>query len=335
MIVRFDVTAGRLAAVGQPQSFYAAGLICRSTKMLSRRFLPTVVLATFLFGSSFPASKALLHDMAPLWLVSLRFLTAALSLLPVVIWQWRRGRLPRAMPWGKLLLIGLLQTTGSMALLNLGLQTTLPATAAILMASNPLWVALLSWLLLRERIQWQVWSGSVLALAGVMLCLGITSLTATLSGGELLVLCGTWSWALATLAIRRFALPLDSWTLSFWQMLMGALALGLLALLSGQSFALPDSLSSWLTFGWLALPATTGAMVTWFMALAMGGAVYASGFLFLTPLFATLIGFALTRHLPAASTLLGGVLIGCGIYWAARRPVRQNTADASAIKSVQ
>jgi len=102
-------------------------------------YFSLVLASTFLQGSSFVATKIMLTSMPPLWVAAIRFFIAALSLLPLVIYRHLKDPVSLVnIPWLKLFVIGLFQTAGVMAFLNIGLSYTTPSTAAILMASNPL-----------------------------------------------------------------------------------------------------------------------------------------------------------------------------------------------------
>ncbi|GAB3477448.1 EamA family transporter [Azotobacter salinestris] len=81
-------------------------------RVAQRRYLLLILCSTFLQGSSFVASKVVLTELPPVWLATLRFFVAALSLLP---WLWLRHRnrvaggmaVPiTAMPWLRLAVIG-------------------------------------------------------------------------------------------------------------------------------------------------------------------------------------------------------------------------------------
>lgn len=287
-----------------------------------KRYALLILTATFLFGSTFPASKIILGQMTPLWAAVVRFLIAAISILPILFWQ--RIRYPHAIrsprPWRTLTCIGLLQTTGSMGFLNLGLRSTTPAKAAILMACTPLIVALMARLIMKEKIHSIAALGLALAFSGVVLCIGVNKLD-SFGWGDALVLCGAACWAAATLVIKTSKIIMNIWVLSFWQMLIGALCLALLAAASGEALTLPHSMAISLAFLWLAIPATTGAMALWFLALHLGGAVHTSGFLFLSPLFATLISFVAFGYALSLHELIGGVLIGSGIYLVSKRQI--------------
>lgn len=275
-----------------------------------------ILASTFLQGSSFVATKILLSSMSPLWVAAIRFLIAALSLLPLVI--YRHFRTPISLvntPWVKLFIIGLFQTAGVMAFLNIGLKYTSPSTAAILMASNPLLVVILATFILGERVSIQAILGLIIAFIGVVICIGIGSInSAGIGMGEVLVIIASSCWAIATTINKKFNLHLDPWIITFWQMLLGSFVLCIVAFFSQQPFTLPTTESIWLTFLWLAIPASTGAMGLWFAALKIGGAVHTSGFLFLCPLFSAIITYFVLGTLLTQQELMGGILIGTGIY---------------------
>ncbi|CAP00873.1 DMT family transporter [Acinetobacter baumannii] len=275
-----------------------------------------ILASTFLQGSSFVATKILLSSMSPLWVATIRFFIAALSLLPLIIYRYFKNPISLFnIPWLKLFVIGLFQTAGVMAFLNIGLGYTSPSTAAILMASNPLLVVILAMLILGERISIRALVGLIVAFIGVVICIGLGNTNSGGIGrGEVLVILASSCWAIATIINKKFNLHLDPWVITFWQMLLGSLVLFLVALFSQQPFTLPTTESMWLTFLWLAIPASTGAMGLWFAALKIGGAIHTSGFLFLCPLFSAIITYFVLGTVLTSQELIGGFLIGTGIY---------------------
>lgn len=275
-----------------------------------------VLASTFLQGSSFVSTKIVMSEMPPLWTASARFFVAAVSLLPFVfLLMWRQKLNLKHIPWLRILVLGSFQTAGVMAFLNIGLTSTSPSTAAILMASNPLLVVVLAWLFLGERSSPVALGGLLLAFIGVVICIGISPTGSMSVGyGEGLVILASICWACSTVLNKKFNLTLSPWLVTFWQMLLGSMILAVIAALSPQQLALPATAYHWGMFLWLAIPASTGAMGLWFAALKIGGSVQTSGFLFLCPLFAALITFCLTGQVPTGHEIAGGVLIGLGIY---------------------
>jgi drug/metabolite transporter (DMT)-like permease len=282
-----------------------------------------MITATFLMGSSFIATKILLASgIPPLPLAGWRFLLAAIATLPIILTQ--KGRLSIALlppgltarDWLTVVAIGLLQTTLVMGLLFLAMQTIQAPTAAILLFTQPIWVAVLSRLILGELLSRFRVFGLIFGIAGVTLMIG--SVDNSLAGGaligKLLGLGSAFCWGLATVVNKRIKIPLGAWTLNFWQMLIGALALLALAFVTGESWPATTTMAEWGWFLWLAVPASTGSFGLWFMALSRGTAMRTSGYLFLAPLFTILLSMVILGGVLSWIQCLGGVLVGSGLW---------------------
>ena len=278
-----------------------------------------VLASTFLQGSSFVATKLLLTTMSPLWLAGIRFLIAALSLMPFLVYRYQIQAfvIPHFSVWIKIIAIGLFQTAGVMIFLNIGLQYTTAATAALIMASNPLLVAILARWLLGETIGYRALIGLLLAFFGVVICIGLMQ-SAHLGKGVLFIILASVSWAVATIINKKSQLSLNPWIVTFWQMLIGSLWIIVAASLSHQPFTLPNSDYGWAVLVWLAIPASTIAMGLWFAALNIGGATHTSGFLFLCPLFSALLSYLIFNTQLTSHEMIGGSMIGLGIYLLSR-----------------
>jgi drug/metabolite transporter (DMT)-like permease len=280
--------------------------------------------ATLLMGSSFVAGKLLLSaGFPPLLLAGARFFLAALACLIVVAVEAglrRRVLLPRELvghDWLKIVSIGLLQTGGVMGLLFWAMRDISAPMAAVLLFTNPIWVALLARLVLLEPLPRARGAGLALGALGVALALGLSfDVGGGLQRGQLIALGSAWCWAIATLINKHAKLKVHVWVLSFWQMLIGSLALLVLGLATGERWPLATTGSQWAWFLWLAIPASTGSFGLWFMALARGGATRTSGYLFLAPLFAVLLSHWLLGTQLSAEQGVGGLLIGLGIWLA-------------------
>jgi len=292
-------------------------------------YLAILLSATALMGSSFVAGKILLSaGLPPLLLVGFRFLVAALATLPLVAWEGGtslRGLLPPDLS-GKdrlnVAVIGLLQTTAVMGSLFLAMREIPAPMAALLLFANPIWVALLARLILHEPLPLLRGLGLLLGALGVALALELRGAAVSgLGRGQLIGLSSGWCWAVATIVNKRAKPKLGVWALSFWQMLIGSLALLLSAGLSGERWTGGTTVSQWGWFLWLAIPASTGSFGLWFMALRRGGATRTSGYLFLAPLFATLLSHWVLGATLSVRQTLGGALIGIGIWLVSREAV--------------
>ncbi|MGN8275147.1 DMT family transporter [Pseudomonas sp. SMN5] len=287
-------------------------------------FAVTILASTFLMGSSFVSGKILLDQgFDPLMLVGWRFFLAALATLPLVLMQggsWRANLLPRHLDARQVLvmaIIGLTQTTAVMSLLFLAMRTVSASTAAILLFTNPVWVAVGNRLFFAQPLKANRLSGLVTGLIGVALAIGADFAKDPQPGawiGVTLGLGAAVSWATATLIIKRNPVPVGTWTLSFWQLFIGALGALACALVAGEHW--PDHLSiqQWGWFAWLAIPASTGSFGLWFVALKRADATSISGWLFLAPMFAVLLSWVVLDIQLSVWQCIGGLLVAASIW---------------------
>ena len=288
--------------------------------------LATILTATLLFGSTFPAGKLLLqHHTPPLMLAGIRFLIAALSIFLAIAFLIRDGqRLLR--PRVKLrqaaiiAAVGILQTGICIGCLFMAMERITPPAAALLLFTNPIWVAALGTVVLRQPLTTMRILGLASGIVGVALILRPSS-TGFDALGYVFGLLSSFGWAGATLLTKKAKLPISPWALTFWQMIVGGVVLLCFSIVLGekwsQAFPYRADIS---TLAWLAIPASAGAYGLWSMALGRSrDAGEVSSFLFLVPFFATILSYCLLGSTLSAEQLLGGGAICLGI-WISTRP---------------
>lgn len=298
-------------------------------------FIVTLLAATFLMGSSFIAGKILLNDgFSPLVLVGWRCFLAALATAPLIYFDegsFRDALLPPGAglrEFAIVALIGLLQTAGMMGFLFLAMQFISASAGAILLFTNPIWVAVLGLLFLGETLHGSRIIGLVLGLIGVVCALGVGLEAFSSNGGfagEAFGLASAFCWTAATIINKRAKLPFGGWAMNFWQMLIGSLVLLIIAYAAGERWPQHVTLEQWGWFLWLAIPASTGSFGLWFVALRQGGATRTSGYLFLAPLFAVILSFLIMGSTLTWIQALGGAFI-CLALWLINRegPARRS-----------
>ncbi len=292
-------------------------------------YYAALIVATFLMASGFISGKLLLNfGFTALLLVGWRFFVAAFSLLPLALIS-REPLFPRLSLPQKLtvVVIGLLQTAGTLGLTFLSLRYVSAATSGILLFTNPIWVALLAPWTLGESLSKVRVLGLACGISGVALALGGAALSSSdnFLQGDVVGLAGALCWSLSTIVNKRAQLPIGTWTLSFWQMLIGALVL--LALAYGQGEHWPEGVGAreWVWFLWLAIPGSAGSFGLWFLALRKGGATRSSGYLFLAPLFTVLLSDLILKTSLTWQQAAGGVLIGLSLWLVNRGGLHSHT----------
>src|SRR5215813_12964234 len=122
------------------------------------------LMAVGLWGLAPVATRAVVSHISPLSLLTLRLGLAALVLLPWAMPVFRRLRLR---PAGRLLAAGLLGLVGYNLPVTVGLQWLPASTAGLLLATEPVWVLVISLVFLAERAGFRIVLGTGVALAGV------------------------------------------------------------------------------------------------------------------------------------------------------------------------
>lgn len=188
-----------------------------------------LLLMSLIWGYNWVVMKQVIRYVDPFDFSAIRTLLAAVVLFIVVVIA-RRPLRPVALR--QLLLLGLLQTATFTALIQWALVSGGAGKTAILVYTMPFWLMPLAWWLLDERVRGVQWVATAVAAFGLMLILDPWSMTGSVMGNALAV-GGGLTWALATVVAKRMRRDHDFDLLSMtaWQMLFGALALCVVALL--------------------------------------------------------------------------------------------------------
>ncbi|WP_287372492.1 EamA family transporter, partial [Oceanithermus sp.] len=129
--------------------------------------LSALAFTLVLWASAFAGIRAGLEGYGPAHLALLRFLVASSTL--VVYAVLARIRPPRRADLGRIALLGFLGITVYHVALNYGELTVSAGAASLLIASGPIFTALLAVSFLGERLTPLGWAGIGLGFAGVAL----------------------------------------------------------------------------------------------------------------------------------------------------------------------
>jgi drug/metabolite transporter (DMT)-like permease len=277
-----------------------------------------------IWGSTFVAMKeVLLAHVTPFELVGLRF-AIGLPVLAGVLWAKkiplafdRRDLRPLAIGSAIILVHFLVQPFA------LSFEKTTATNTGWIISFSPLGIALLSWLILGERLGTKLVLGIAMATLGVLLLVSkgdFTSLAWLASAGDWLILLTSLTWALYTIATRdlsRRRSPLAVTLVVFTPLCL--LCLALMASRSDWSrFGRlpPRPLAALLFLGIL------GTLAQWFWQLGVAriGAARAGVYLYLEPVATTALAVPLLGESFGVWTAAGGLLLLAGVWWAQREP---------------
>jgi len=275
------------------------------------------LLAVLIWGGSFPVAKYALGMIGPLTLLVVRDTLGA-----AVIWAGSAATegLPRIrgrdlVPFA---MLSLILTVLHQGVQIVGMLFTTATDTSWLIASSPIFVALLARVLVAERLIGMQWAGLGLGLFGVLIILTGADLGGSrLTGaglGDLLIVASAVAWGGYSAMGKRLLSRYPPRTVSAYGLGLGMLLLVPIWLWQGGLRELSGLESKgWLALFYLAVPATAVAHWLWSLAIQRLPAGVVGVYMFLPPLVATLISRAwLAEPLPW-STAFGGLFILAGV----------------------
>jgi drug/metabolite transporter (DMT)-like permease len=220
------------------------------------------------WGLNWPMMKIALAQM-PLW--SFRALCALGGAAGMFVIARASGLaiLPQRADWPRLVLTSAFNVTLWNVFVAYGL-TLLPAGRSVILAyTMPLWVVLLSALLLREPVTRRRLLGTALGMGGMAVLIGheLASLRAAPIGALFVVGAAFW-WAMGTVLMKRFPTRLPTASFTAWQLAIGGapILLGALAIDAGRSYALDGA--AMLAVGYNIVVAFVYCYWAWFKIVA-------------------------------------------------------------------
>lgn len=274
--------------------------------------------AVVIWGVNFTIVKLALREMLPLAFNGLRFGLATV-LMAGILWQRARATV-NAEPWAirrsDWLRVGLLGVGGHtfyQVLFINGLAHTTPANSSLLMATSPIWVAIIGYLFGVERISRLMWVGIGLSFAGIGILVtgggAAISLGSTTLLGDLMIVACAIGWAAYTTGSKPLLARYSPLTLTTWTMVAGTIPLLILSLpdLLRQDWR-AVSVGAWaaLLFS-MSLAVVVGYLV-WYSSVKRVGNARTAIYSNLTPVIAIIFAW-----LTLGSTLSALQLVGAGI----------------------
>ena len=281
-----------------------------------------------LWAGSGLAAKIALHSIPPMTLAFARFAIAALLMYALALALKIDLRVARR-DWGMFWAMGILGLALTYLLQYLGLRLTTVSNAALLHATETVFLSLLAFFFLREAMPKAKIAGIVVGLAGVYLIiangLGLPAFSGSTQGSLLIALALAFEAASSIVGkglVARY--PIHS--VVTYQMLSGAIALAPFSayeltrmVADGHTLASPPAPALW-SLAYLILPCTVFGYMVWFTVLDKHEAGEMSVFLFIQPVAGALLGAYFLGDKITAFTVVGAVLVLLAVGLVNRRP---------------
>jgi drug/metabolite transporter (DMT)-like permease len=282
---------------------------------MSVRQMPLFCLVSVLLGVPYVLITFALGGFSPLFVAWARVAIAAAVLVVVV----GPGPVVRVMRGRALSVAGLaiVQFCVPLVLIAVAERSVASSLTGCLIASEPLWIALLAWRVdPAQRLTVPGVAALVMGLLGVAVLLGANP--GGTGGLALLVLLAAGSYGLAALLAGRMTTSVSS-----RELVAASLAVGAVVLLPLAAVGLPSrapAAGAVLALAGLGVVCTAVAFPLWFALIDRVGAASAGLVTYVSPLVALALGVALRGEHPGRLAPLGLALILAGSWAAARAP---------------
>ncbi len=273
-----------------------------------------ILIQTLLGGATHIAAKSVAVDVDAVTLTFLRSVVSIAGLAPVVLVRRRRLKIDKQ-DWKRLFGLGVLGT-GNQLIYMYGIHFTTAANGALLYATTPVVVLILSNIFLHECITTSKALGIILAFIGVSIVVfekGI-SLTSDYTYGNLVVLIAVVAWALFTVFGKSMVIKYGALnTTSVAAFIGGAMLFPFGIMASSRfDFALLNT-SDWLGILYLGVGTSIVSYLLWYYALrridASRLAVFANG----QPIVAALLSVIFLQYTITGAFILGGTVTVAGV----------------------
>ncbi|AOM39582.1 DMT family transporter [Xenorhabdus hominickii] len=281
------------------------------------------LIATFFWGSNFQVTKFVLASLPP-WTASVeRFFFAVICIF--IFLAWKEGIHGKVLKqnWRAFIILGAIGVAGFNGAFFVGLQSSSPVTAALIVSTTPISANILEAIIYRRIPEFIRMISMVISLLGVALV--ITNGQFILSGavqvatGDMIIFAGSLGWAIYTVGTRIFvnnATPLET---TSWTMFFGAVILTFIAIFVESPIPAlsAGTLESHLACIYIGIGGSTFAYLFWNMGIAIRGAGKTAVFFNFVPIFALAIQVVM-GEIPSLIQLIGivitvvGVLVGQG-----------------------
>jgi drug/metabolite transporter (DMT)-like permease len=281
-------------------------------------YIKLLVTAIF-WGGTFIAGRVVARGVGPFSAAFLRFAIASIFLL--LIAYKVENRLPpvRKNQVIPLILLGMTGVFSYNVFFFKGLKIIHAGRASVIIACNPVFIALLASYLFKERLTLTKFAGIVISVTGAIVVISRGSPIEILQGnvglGELFIFGCVMSWAAYSLIGKAVMKDLSPLLSVSYSSVVGAVGLFIPAYLEGmvQHFS-HYSKMEWFGIFYLGFFGTVLGFVWYYEGIKAIGATKASQFINFVPISAVVLAFFLLAEPITSSLVIGTLMVCAGVY---------------------
>jgi drug/metabolite transporter (DMT)-like permease len=279
---------------------------------VSRSAWLALAIVYVVWGSTYLGIDLAVRTMPPFLMASVRFLIAGPLLY---VWATRRGDRndrPTARHWLSAFLIAAPMLAIGNAAVGWAEQTIDTGTASLIIASVPLWMALLDRVFYAQRLARKIVIGLVVGFGGVGLLVAPGGPGGGASRAAIVLVFSSLAWAVGSLYSRQAPQPQRPLVAAAMQMTAGGLILAVISAASGEASGFhvsQVSLESWLGLAYLVVAGSLLAYTAYMWLLREVPTSLVGTYAYVNPVVAVLLGTVILGEPLTWRTLVGGGVI--------------------------
>jgi drug/metabolite transporter (DMT)-like permease len=275
-----------------------------------------ILLAIIFWGTSFVATKTVLHEIKPVTIIILRLILASI-LLTIIALSTKRKFSLNLKSHGWIFILALVAVFHLWIQVT-GLQYTTAANTGWIIGTAPIFMAILGFFFYKEKITPLQFLGTLVALVGLLLLIGkgdITNIGLIENQGDLLVLGSAFTWGVYSMVNKKISLSYSPlMTILYLFLMMAAIIIPFNLNTETINSVINLSFTSWTWILFLGIFCSGIAYVIWAQALRDMESAKVGAFLYFEPLVTVIAAWFFLQEEITLLMIFSGLLITAGVF---------------------
>lgn len=278
-----------------------------------KSYHPYAMLTIFSWAMAFPLTRIALRHFTPLPLGFLRYFLASAGMAVIIAAMKLKPPKLADVKW--FILSGATGFFIYVVGFNKGSVTTAAALSSVVIATAPVFTALLARIFYGERLSFIRWAAIAVEFSGVAVLALMNGDGISFNSGVLWLLASALSFSVYNLLQRRLARTYSAMRVTAYSVLAGTVMLAFTSSRGSMAELFSASSVQLLTLSFLAFLSSAVAYVSWTKAISKAqNTANVSNYLFLTPFLAAIMAYIFAGETIEAAKAVGGAIVLFGIF---------------------
>jgi drug/metabolite transporter (DMT)-like permease len=271
---------------------------------------------SFIWGSTWVASKIAVRDVPGLQISALRQLIAGIAF--IIFFKLKGEPWPKLSQLKSLLIVAFFLLIFANGLSTWSIRYISSGLGSLIGALFPLFVVIIEMIFFKTKVKPLTFVGLVLGIAGIAFVFYDSAFHHQEDGylfGVILGLIATFSWSIGTIMVARKKMNMNPYYGMGWQMAMSAPFIMIMAFATGEHIPVNEiPAASWGGLIYLVLAGSCIAFVCFIYSMKHLPAAIASLYAYINPIVAMLIGAVVLNEILTIDLLIGTMITIAGVY---------------------